>query len=125
MRALAGVCVVTIVTLAVPEAAQGKIAFLRGTIVSVGYTEHNGAVFGSITVARSSPANQKRETIRALITKQTRVSGSGLGGPRFALKDLKPGMAVELTVSGNRTGEDRLWRADSIRVIDLAGVLRP
>jgi hypothetical protein len=118
MRVLAIVGVALAAIVAVPEPARAKIRFNRGTIVSVSVSELKGQVFGNIKVLLSSLRDSKRDTISARITKKTLVSGSRqLGGGQLTLKDLKPGMTVEITITGQRVG-DSSWEARSIRVLE-------
>src|SRR5262245_48883025 len=120
MRVLTFPGMVLAAALVTPQTADAKIAFLRCTIVEVKVGEVRGELFGEMVFARTSPPNKKGQKITARVNKRLHVEVAGrLPGRRITWKDLKPGMAVEVVISGNRVG-DTAWYVDRIRVLEEA-----
>ena len=123
--------VLTLAFFNIPTSAEAKIAVNRGTIVKIIINEDENKIFffGSIVFERGSIrddlGNKKRNLVSANITAKTAVISGGRGGGGLKLSDLKPGMAIIISLTGSRGGLDAVWEVSSIQVITLDELLRP
>jgi hypothetical protein len=125
MRMIVAVLVLT-ATFQIPASAHAKIAMNRARIVSIGVIEDDkkGVLFGNIVIERGSLLDKKSDRISARITSQTSLIGDrSRQAPKFSY--LKPGMTIEIVVTGRRSDADQEWEVRSIRLLAATDQLNP
>ena len=120
------ILVLAAVSFNIPTSAHAKIAMNRARIVSIMVIEDDkkGVLLGSIVIESGSLLDKKSVRITAKITSQTSLIGDrGRQAPKFS--DLKPGMTIEIVITGKRGGTDQEWEVRSIRLLAPADQLKP